>query len=206
MNARAKLYETKEQHRATRAKVRDALFRFLLRADRELTFGDYNETFFARTKALVDSRLSSISPEAVDRFNGAYRRIRDGDSESLSQSAASCRRVLHALADAACPPQKKPATGPDGISRDLTADKYMNRLLWFVTETRGSHGIGPLLSADIKILADRLEAVDKIGGKGVHAIVSAQEAETLAIHVYVIAAEILRLKDIADVPLAVPVT
>ena len=42
----------------------------------------------------------------------------------------------------------------------------------------------PLIDTDIKLMSDRLEAIDSLSGKGVHDVVSAQEAEALASHVY----------------------
>lgn len=191
--ARAGLSTSRETARSTLAKVRNAVHAFLLRMERELTFAEFNDAFFARTKSLVDRQLSLVSSEAVDRFNAAYRRLKDGDDESLSQAAASCRRVLHALADAVCPPRSDRPIDSRGVARDLTADKYRNRLLWFVYETCPKTTMRPLLDTDIRLMSDRLEAIDSLSGKGVHDVVSAQEAEALASHVYLLAAEVLNL-------------
>lgn len=193
--ARTRLEESRERARSTLAKVRNAVYAYLLRTERELVFAEFNDAFFARTKALVDRQLSLVSAEAVDRFNAAYKRLNDGDAESLSQAAASCRRVLHALADAVCPARSDAPTDSSGISRDLTADKYRNRLLWFIYETCPKTTMRPLLDTDIKLMSDRLEAIDSLSGKGVHDVVSAQEAEALASHVYLLAAEILNLHE-----------
>ncbi len=199
--ARAKLRASRETTRVTLAKTRNVLHHYLLRAERELTFLSFNETFLARTARAVDEALEALSPEALRRFNGAYARIRDGDDESLNQAAASCRRVLHAVADAVCPPQTAPAVGRDGAPRDLTADRYRNRLLWFVSEIAREvldSKPQPLLEIDIKILSGRLEALDSLASKGVHANVTAVEVERLAIQVYVLVAEILDLKRRVD--------
>lgn len=192
---RIKLEENRETVRSTLAKVRNAVHTYLLRTERELRFTEFNETFFTRTKSLVDRQLSLVSPEAVDRFNAAYRRLQDGDSESLSQAAASCRRVLHALADVVCPARSDRPRDSRGIERDLTADKYRNRLLWFVYETCPKTTLRPLVDTDIRLMSDRLEAVDSLSGKGVHDVVSAQEAEALASHVYLLTAEILNMHE-----------
>ncbi|KQQ39545.1 hypothetical protein [Nocardioides sp. Leaf307] len=193
--ARTRLETSREATRSTLAKVRNAVFAFLLRTERELIFVEFNDAFFARTKALVDRHLSLVSADAVERFNAAYRRLKDGDGESLSQAAASCRRVLHALADAVCPARSDRPLDSRGVPRDLTADKYRNRLLWFVYEVCPKTTMRPLLDADVKLMSDRLEALDSLSGKGVHDAVSAQEAEALASHVYLVAAEILNLHE-----------
>lgn len=189
------LEQSREATRVTLAKARNAMYMYLLRTERELIFVEFNDAFFARTKALVDRQLSLVSSDAVDRFNAAYSRLRDGDAESLSQAAASCRRVLHALADAVCPPRGNRPYDSQQIARDLTADKYRNRLMWFIYETCPKTTMRPLLDTDIKLMSDRLEAIDSLSGKGVHDVVSAQEAEALASHVYLMAAEILNLHE-----------
>ncbi|MCE0488139.1 hypothetical protein [Ornithinimicrobium sediminis] len=193
--ARVNLEQRRESARNTLAKVRNAVYAYLLRTERELVFVEFNDAFFAKTKDLVDRQLSIVSAEAVERFNSAYRRLRDGDDESLSQAAASCRRVLHALADAVCPPRSDRPKDASGVARDLTADKYRNRLMWFVYETCPRTTLRPLLDVDIKLMSDRLEAIDALSSKGVHDVVSAQEAEALASHVYLLAAEILNLHE-----------
>lgn len=193
--ARMKYEQSREGARNTLAKIRNAVYAYLLRTERELVFAEFNDAFFARTKALVDRQLSVVSTEAVERFNAAYRRLQDGDDESLSQAAASCRRVLHALADAVCPPRDDRPCDSTGTPRDLTADKYRNRLLWFIYEICPRTTMRPLLSTDIKLMSDRLEAIDGLSGKGVHDVVSAQEAEALASHVYLLAAEVLNLHE-----------
>lgn len=191
--ARVRLLQSRETARSTLAKVRNAVYTHLLRTERELAFVEFNDAFFARTKALVDRQLSLVSPDAVDRFNAAYRRLKEGDPESLSQAAASCRRVLHALADVVCPARSDRLRDSRGIERDLTADKYRNRLLWFIYETCPRTTTRPLVDTDIRLMSDRLEAVDSLSGKGVHDVVSAQEAEALASHVYLLTAEILNM-------------
>lgn len=201
IEARTKLQTSRETNRTTLAKTRTALLHYLLRAERELTFISFNETFLARTKRFVDTALEALSPEAVARFNGAYARLQDGDAESLSQAATSCRRVLHAVADAVCPPRPAPAVGRDGKSRDLTADKYRNRLLWFVSETAHAslnRKPQPLLAIDTDLLSARLEALDSLGSKGTHGPITAAEVERLAIQVYLLVAELLQLKEAVD--------
>lgn len=193
--ARTRLNQSRETLRTTLAKIRNAVYAHLLRTERELIFVGFNDAFFARTKALVDRQLALVSADAVDRFNSAYKRIDEGDAESLSQAAASCRRVLHSLADAVCPARSDRPRDSRGQERDLTADKYRNRLMWFVYETCPRTTMRPLLDTDIQVMSDRLEAIDALCGKGVHDVVSAQEVEALASHVYLLAAEILNLHE-----------
>ena len=72
------------------------MYAHLLRTECELIFVEFNDEVAARTKALVDRQLSLVSSDAVDRFNAAYRRLRDGDAESLTRppprAAAYCTR------------------------------------------------------------------------------------------------------------------
>lgn len=65
--------------------------------------------------------LTASSPKAADRMRSACTRILEGDAEALSQSLASCRRVLHALADSVYPPRSGKVVDSAGKQRAVDA-------------------------------------------------------------------------------------
>ena len=88
--------------------------------------------------------------------------------------------------------------GFDGVERKMTDDRYINRLLQFVSEQVGKHGSGGVLQANLGELGAKLSAIDGLANKGVHASVSTAEVEVCIVQTYLVIGEILRVH--SDVP------
>lgn len=194
--ARRKLNESLEFVRTTYAKSREAIWQYLLQTERELDFTEVNQAIFERTKRLVDRRLTDLAPDALDRFNGAFRALRQDDAESRSHAATSCRRVLSSVADLVCPARKDPATDAAGKQRSLTADKHVNRLLWFIQEATTSATAANMTRGTLSDLASRIDAMERLSGKGVHSVPDVEEVEMLAIQTYLLVGDLLRLYEV----------
>lgn len=176
-------------------RIRTRLHDFLVQTEYELEYGALNSTVFDRSREYVDQRLHDIAPEALAGLVSAYRRSGEGDPEARSQALTSCRRVLKALADAIFAPTSEKKVGNDGISRSLTDDKYINRLLQAVSETLGEHGHGEVLQGALTDLGSRLRALNDLSSKGVHASVTAAEVDTCVIQTYLVVGDVLRIVD-----------
>jgi hypothetical protein len=83
--------------------------------------------------------------------------------------------------------------GLDGIPRKMTDDAYKNRLLQYVREQLGRHKNGAILQAIINDLGARLNALDALAGKGVHADTSLAEARTCVMQTYLLAGDLLSI-------------
>jgi len=81
------------------ARVKDRLWKFLTQTEHDLTFGEATAKTFDRLRSYVDQQLTTISPPALEQFQIAYRRLKDGGSEDRAHALTSCRRVLKTLAD-----------------------------------------------------------------------------------------------------------
>ena len=158
-------------------RIRAALYEFLVTTEQQLDYGRVNAEIFERTRTFVDEQLAAIAPDALDKFQSAYRRINEGDPESLSQAHTSCRRILKSVADAIYPPVATPVIGADGKPHSLTDDKYKNRMQQFMSEAIGTHGSVEVIEATIQDLVARLDALDALASKGVHATVTASEVD-----------------------------
>jgi hypothetical protein len=85
------------------------------------------------------------------------------------------------------------ATGSDGKERPMTDEKFISRLLQFVTDNvKGSSG--GLIAADISDFGTRLTALNALSSKGVHAQVTQAEVDLCLIRTYLIAGDLLRIR------------
>ncbi len=85
--------------------------------------------------------------------------------------------MLKTVADHVYPPKGEPVQCDDDKQRDLSDDKYKNRLLQFISEASKGTASQALLGDQIESLENRLNNTYDLMGKGVHGSVSTEEAE-----------------------------
>jgi hypothetical protein len=176
-------------------RIRARTFAYLCRVETDLSVAVITERIFERHRARVDLLLRDVASEVLERFAAAYRRAAEGDAEARSQALTSCRRILHAVADVVCPPQAEPVLDVDGKKHDLTADKYVNRILHFLSDASIGDTVTSSMHATLDEVGKRLDRLNELGSKGVHNSASVQELEWCVIQTYLIAGEVLQLKD-----------
>lgn len=170
------------------------LFDFLLNAQEELLRGQTYAASFEATIRYVEEELRDISPDAASELLAAQPRLLEGTPAALSQAMVSCRRALKSIADALFPPQRDPIIGADGRAREAGEAHYLNRLIHFAAERTESRTMTEMLQAGLDALGRRLNALDDLDNKGVHARVTVEEANASLAQTYLLMAEVLRLR------------
>lgn len=177
------------------SRVRDRLWVFLTETEYELFFGEATAATFDRLRAYVDQQLTTISPPALEQFQTAYSRLRDGGAEDRAHALTSCRRVLKSLADELYPAGSAPVKCADGKIRVLNDARFVNRLLQYVSEAVGKHENGAVVQATLKDIDARLGALNDLASKGVHADVTTYEVDTCVVQTYLVVADVLRIRE-----------
>ncbi|PVW04416.1 hypothetical protein DEA06_10470 [Microbacterium sp. Gd 4-13] len=197
---RARLVESRIPLEAVLARIKDRLWEFLTETEYELTFGEATAETFDRLRSYVDKQLTTIAPPALEQFQAAYRRLKDGGDEDRAHALTSCRRVLKTLADQLYPASSEPVTGFDGKARVLDDAKFVNRLVQYVAETVGKHENGAVVQAALEDIGARLGALNELASKGVHAEVTTYEVDTCVVQTYLVVADVLRIRERAAPP------
>jgi hypothetical protein len=177
------------------ARIKDRLWEFLTETEHELTFGEATAETFDRLRSYVDRQLTTISAPALEQFQTAYRRLKDGSDEDRAHALTSCRRVLKTLADELYPARPEPVTGSDGKSHVLDDAAYINRLLQYVSELVGKHENGAVVQATLQDVGARLSTLHDLASKGVHANATAYEVDTCVVQTYLVVADVLRIRE-----------
>jgi hypothetical protein len=168
-------------------------FTYLCMVERELAYIGVNADIFERHRRRVEAFLSQVSPRVLDQFTAAYRRAREDDPESKSHALTTCRRVLESVADVVYPARAEPVVGSGGQSRNVGADKYVNRLWAFVDDSTSGSTHSKLVLATLQDFGARIDAAYVMTNKGVHADVSQAEVDTCVMQTYLLAGELLRI-------------
>lgn len=185
----------------TLTRIRHHAFTYLCHWERQLTFAAAQGHALTVVSKRVDKLLATQAPDVLDKFNVAFRRLReaaDRDSESeaaeeWSQALASCRRILKAVVDIVQPVDPKKAESADG--HKLTDEAYKNRLFEFLKLKVASKSRRAVLVRDGESLHERFDSTDTIASKAVHAGVAKDEAEFCALRTYVLCGEVLWLAE-----------
>jgi hypothetical protein len=179
-------------------KVRAHVATFLSTAEAQILVGEAATDIFEENRRYVDRELKAISDKALIQLSAAYRRRAENEPEAGSQALTSCRRVLKSLADALYPPTGKVVESADGKCRSMSEDKFVNRLLQFASDQATSSGTKSLTSVRLGDLVGRLDAINALSSKGVHADVSDFEVNQCVIQTYLLVGDLLRLRPVSD--------
>ncbi|MFE3000023.1 hypothetical protein ACFXG4_34110 [Nocardia sp. NPDC059246] len=194
-SAQATLIAPLDEMKTVLSRIRQSVHDYLVVAEDELMTGQTESRFFDQVQAHTNQLLTKYAPEASKNFVAAQDRFAAGDNEAISHAMTSCRRMIKSLADSLYPATGKDVTGLDGVNRTMSDDAYRNRLLQYVREKVGKHRNGAVLQAVITELGTRLNALDALSSKGVHANPSIDEARTCIAQTYLLAADLLSIAE-----------
>jgi hypothetical protein len=173
-------------HERVKNRVLALLHRWVSSVHYETTFGGAAESIFERFRKEVDARLADACSEILERLPLVYDRLRDGDSESISQAMTSCRRIIDGFADAVFPPTAD-SLELEGSTLKLGPQHHQNRIYAYVVSKTDSKSRRKRLRQTLSNLYDRVCA-------GVHDELSVQEAQSLVLQTYVLMGEIATLE------------
>jgi hypothetical protein len=189
---RAELDQRARLDRIVLERVRFRTYAYLSRCETELALGGIAANVFDRHRRRVDGTLAAVAPEILEQFNAAHRRAVDGDPESLAHALTSCRRILKAVADVVFPPQSEPIVGQDGKPHVVDDEHYKSRIMAFIQQAPHETAMS-VLTASFNDLDNRVNALNTLDSKGVHADVQQSEVDLCVVQTYLLAGEILAI-------------
>jgi len=168
---------------------------YLSNAERQLLHGLLEVDIVEQNRQYTEGALAQFAPEVLEQLRAASRRAKENDTESRSHALTSCRRALHSLADRVYPARKEPVEGRDGKERILTDQMFVSRLWQYVGESKANASSVGILQDEIDDLGKRIDRLNDLSSKGVHANVNEFEVNLTVLNTYSVVAAILRLRD-----------
>jgi len=177
------------------SKVKSAIHAYVHEKNLSLAIGDIAQDIFQDARLSVDQFVSqNCSNDVKEKLLSITDRMKENNPESYSQALTSARRVLQSIADSIYPPQDEPFTDFDGNKHDLGTDNFVNRIMAYIEQNSDSDSTICAIRSNVKHLSARLDAINSKASKGVHTAVTNDEARLTIIHMYLIIAEIARIK------------
>jgi hypothetical protein len=174
-------------------RIRNKVHDYLAKMEQRLVFERRNQDVFDEHIAVVDGFIEEYAPDVLEMFTAVYERLEDPKPEHLHQAGTTCRRILKAVADHLYPPGP-PIRDSSGRERKVGEDQYVNRLLAFAQEHLPDT-VGAIWGASLNDLSARLDGLNELASKGVHAPKYALfEARHCAMQTYLVVGDLLRLQ------------
>ena len=152
-----------------------------------------NEILSSRLAQLAEDillRLGDLNPELQSILYAAFKAFYSVQTpEEISQVAISCRRFIEGLANTLYPAKKEQVKG-----RDVGPEAYRNRL-WAYIEERldASKQTRDLVKTGLQDLGSRIDKIDTLANKGLHANITLLEIDRLLIALVTVAYDLLSL-------------
>jgi len=171
---------------AIKSRVLAQLHSFVSEVYYEKEFDSLSESIFERYKSAVDTLIAESCGEVLEKIPSVMSRLSDGDEESISQALVTCRRIIEAFADSILPPTDQ-TIEIGGNTLKLDASKHQNRINAYVHQHIQSQSRKQKIRQNLSNLFDRIST-------GVHSDVTAEEANSLFLNVYLFLGEILHIR------------
>lgn len=171
---------------AIKSRVLAQLHAFVSEVYYEKEFDSLSESIFERYKSAVDTLIADSCGEVLEKIPSVMSRLSEGDEESISQALVTCRRIIEAFADSIFPPSDQ-TIEIGGNTLKLDASKHQNRINAYVHQHVQSQSRKQKIRQNLANLFDRVST-------GVHKDVTAEEANSLFLNVYLFLGEILHIK------------
>jgi hypothetical protein len=142
----------------------------------------------ARVADEILLRVGGLDPRLNERLYAAlsaFERIQT--QEEIAHVALSCRRFLEGLADAVYPARAEPVEG-----RDVSHEAYRNRL-WAYVKDNLEGGQQRLALTQLDDIGRRVDRIDQLANKGLHAQISQPDVRRLIAALLVLAYDLLLL-------------
>jgi len=191
-NERMSIIKTIKNYTEKIEKVRSKLYEYIVNVNYELKFSNLTEDIFTRKRNYVDNALSSICPEAIQKFVSVYENLKSDNKEDWANAIHSCRRILKEVADHLYPSSDEPVVvnkKPINIGKE----QYINRLMLYVESKSSSESYNSIVGSHLKYLGERLDSVYNATNKGTHAEVSHTESERYIIYTYLLVGDVISL-------------
>ncbi|MCM3298933.1 hypothetical protein M4D73_11895 [Streptomyces pseudogriseolus] len=152
----------------------------------ELLFSELQASLFADTQQKVDGALAAASGTALEKIERISDRLRDGDTESVSQALTTCRRLIDSSADYVFPARDELYKIGDEVDLKVGPQQVLNRLQAHTHACGASKSRRDRLRRTLADLYARCSA-------GTHAEVTIDEARFIFLQTYIVLGEILTL-------------
>lgn len=179
-------------------RLKTAVHNYVTEVNIALSVGEYAEGLFEDTRVAADRFIREHCPRVGEELLAINERLDFYNPESFSEALLAVRRILAAVADAVVPVQEPQYKDRKGRERKIGPDQYLNRIFAYLEQNAKGDTLLSLVEAQMTyIFAKADHPGDNL--RGLYEPVSRDDVELAIIHMYLIIAEIAKIRKVETV-------
>ena len=176
-------------------RLKTAVHNYVTEVNIALSVGDTAESLFEDTRVAADRFIREHCPRAGEELLAINERLDYYNPESFSEALLAVRKILAAVADAVVPALEPQYRDRKGRERQIGPDQYLNRIFAYLEQNAKGDAFLSMIEAEMTYIFAK---ADHPGDKllKLYEPVSRDDVELAIIHMYLIVAEIARIRKV----------
>jgi AbiTii len=179
-------------------RLKTAVHNYVTEVNIALSVGEKAEGLFEDTRVAADRFIREHCPRAGEELLAISEKLDYYDPESFSEALLAVRKILVTVADAVVPVQEAQYRDRKGRERKIGPDQYLNRIFSYLEQNAKTDPFLSMIEAEMSyLLAKADHPADNL--RGLYEPVSRDDVELAIIHMYLVVAEIAKIKKVETV-------
>ena len=179
-------------------RLKTTIHNYITEVNISLSVGDFAEDIFEDTRLAADRFIRENCPRAGEQLLAINERMKYYDPESFSQALHAVQKILVIVADTVLPVGEKIYLDKKGHERSVESHQYLNRIFSYIEQNSRNDPVLFMIESEMAyIFAKSDHSPEKT--KGLHERISKEDVELAIIHMYLIIAEIAKIKKVETI-------
>jgi hypothetical protein len=179
-------------------RLKTTIHNYITEVNISLSVGEFAEDIFEDTRLAADKFIRENCPRAGEQLLAINERMKYYDPESFSPALQAVQKILVIVADTVVPAGEKIYLDKKGHERSTEPHQYLNRIFSYIEQNSRNDPVLFMIESEMSyIFAKSEHSHEKT--KGVHERISKDDVELAIIHMYLIIAEIAKIKKIETI-------
>jgi len=179
-------------------RLKTAVHNYVTEVNIALSVGERAEGLFEDTRVAADRFIREHCPRAGEELLAISEKLDFYDPESFSVALLAVRKILVSVADAVVPARDEQYRDRKGRERKVGPDQYLNRIFAYLEQNAKTDPFLTMIEAEMNYLFAKADhPADNL--RGLYEPVSRDDVELAIIHMYLVVAEIARIKKVETV-------
>jgi hypothetical protein len=184
-------------------RLKTTIHNYVTEVNISLSVGDFAEDIFENTRLAADKFIRENCPRAGEHLLAINERMKYYDPESFSQALTAVQKILMTVADTVVPPGEKIYVDKKGHERSTEPHQYLNRIFSYIEQNSKNDPVLSMLESEMSYIFAKSEHTHE-KTRGLHERVSKEDVELAIIHMYLVIAEIAKIRKIETIYLKTP--
>lgn len=179
-------------------RLKTTIHNYVTEVNISLSVGDFAEDIFEDTRRAADKFIREHCPRAGEQLLAINERMKYYDPESFEQALTAVQKILMIVADTVVPAGEKIYIDRKGRERSTEPHETLNRIFSYIEQNSKHDPFSSMLESEMAYIFAKSEHNHE-KTKGMHDRVAKEDVELAIIHMYLVIAEIAKIRKIETI-------